>query len=363
MRRALSLAEVEAGQIDFVEAHGTGTVLGDMIEANALGDVHKTRAGEPCMLGSVKGNIGHTEGSAGIAAFIKTCLALHHGVLPPTVFGDSVQPGLAAGRARAAVGRRSATAAGERAVLGAVSSFGLGGSNAHAVLESAPASAAAQPGCDMESLRFPRHRRRRCGLTSSRWPHTLRTLAADRVGAWCRSTNVVKRSHRHRVALAGDRDTLVDGLQQFLAGTHAHLASAGPLRRLPANVGLLFSGQGTQYPGMTRPLYEANRVYRKNLDPPLPPCDPHVGSDLLATIFGGAHRARSHQPRAAGVVRRVLRIGKDSVAERYSGEFGIGHSVGEITAACLAGVLTVDTAARLVVTRGRLMGALPPVGP
>ena len=94
MRRALSLAEVEAGQIGFVEAHGTGTFLGDMIEANALGDIHKTRGGEPCLLGSVKGNIGHTEGSAGIAAFIKACLALHHGVLPPTVFGDSANPGL-----------------------------------------------------------------------------------------------------------------------------------------------------------------------------------------------------------------------------------------------------------------------------
>ena len=78
MRRALSLAEVDAGQIDFVEAHGTGTVLGDMIEARALGDVHRTRSGEQCLLGSVKGNIGHTEGSAGIAAFIKACLALHH---------------------------------------------------------------------------------------------------------------------------------------------------------------------------------------------------------------------------------------------------------------------------------------------
>ena len=94
MRRALSLAEVDAGQIDFVEAHGTGTVLGDMIEANALGDIHKTRRGEPCLLGSVKGNIGHTEGSAGIAAFIKACLALHRGVLPPTLFGDSANPAL-----------------------------------------------------------------------------------------------------------------------------------------------------------------------------------------------------------------------------------------------------------------------------
>ena len=105
MRRALSLAEVDAGQITFVEAHGTGTVLGDMIEANALGDVHRNRSGEPCLLGSVKGNIGHTEGSAGIAAFIKSCLALHHARAAADVVRRRREPRIAARRERAAAGR------------------------------------------------------------------------------------------------------------------------------------------------------------------------------------------------------------------------------------------------------------------
>ena len=118
MRRALSLAEVEAGQIDFVEAHGTGTVLGDMIEANALGDIHKTRRGEPCLLGSVKGNIGHTEGSAGIAAFIKACLALHRGVLPADVVRRHRKPRSAARRAGAAAGGEPRAVAGQRAGRG-----------------------------------------------------------------------------------------------------------------------------------------------------------------------------------------------------------------------------------------------------
>src|SRR6185312_9288824 len=128
MRRALNLAEIEAGQIGFVEAHGTGTVLGDMIEANALGDIHKARDGAPCLLGSVKGNIGHTEGSAGIAAFIKTCLALHRGVLPPTLFGDTANPSLRL----EAQGLRLAQSPEPLppGALGGVSSFGLGGSNA-----------------------------------------------------------------------------------------------------------------------------------------------------------------------------------------------------------------------------------------
>src|SRR4029077_1054899 len=130
MRRALSLADVDAGQISFVEEHGTGTVLGDMIEANALGDLHKTRSGEPCLLGSVKGNIGHTEGSAGIAAFIKTCLALHLRVLPPTVIGDGPNPGLRLTRNGLKLAGAPQVLPGH-GVLGAVSSLGLGGGNAH----------------------------------------------------------------------------------------------------------------------------------------------------------------------------------------------------------------------------------------
>ncbi|MDT5188467.1 MAG: hypothetical protein QOI28_718, partial [Mycobacterium sp.] len=186
MRRALSLAEVDAGQIDFVEAHGTGTVLGDMIEANALGDVHKTRRGEPCLLGSVKGNIGHTEGSAGIAAFIKACLALHHGVLPPTVFGDSANPALRLhehGLQLADDPRKLPV----NGALGGVSSFGLGGSNAHAVVESAPATALPDPGANgVLTISAPSAQALRRNAESM--TTALETLDTSQVASWCRST-------------------------------------------------------------------------------------------------------------------------------------------------------------------------------
>ena len=223
MRRALGLAELEAGQIDFVEAHGTGTVLGDMIEANALGDIHKTRGGEPCLLGSVKGNIGHTEGSAGIAAFIKACLALHHRILPPTVFGDKANPRLRldALGLRLADGPQELPANGAR---GAVSSFGLGGSNAHAVLESAPPAAAPYPGASgVLTLSAPSEQALRRNVASI--ATALDALDDQRLASWCRSTNVVKRSHRHRLVLQGNRGALVDGLREFLAGGRAYLAS------------------------------------------------------------------------------------------------------------------------------------------
>ena len=360
MRRALSLAEVDAGQIDFVEAHGTGTVLGDMIEANALGDVHKTRAGEPCLLGSVKGNIGHTEGSAGIAAFIKTCLALHHGVLPPTVFGDSANPALrlAEQGLQLADGPRKLPVNGS---LGAVSSFGLGGSNAHAVLETAPATALPDPGANgVLTISAPSAQALRRNAESM--TAALETLDTAQVASWCRSTNVVKRSNRHRLVVEGDRDTLVEGLRQVAAGGGADLVSSGPPRRAPANVGLLFSGQGTQYPGMTRRLYDAHPMYRENLDSAAAALDPHLGSDLLATIFSGATRLDHTSLAQPALFAVSYALGKTLLQSGIQVTFGIGHSAGEITAACLAGVFTVDTAAKLITARGRLMGALPSGG-
>jgi acyl transferase domain-containing protein len=361
MRRALSLAEVDAGQIGFVEAHGTGTVLGDMIEANALGDVHRTRAGEPCLLGSVKGNIGHTEGSAGIAAFIKTCLALHHGVLPPTVFGDHANPALqlAEHGLQLADGPRKLPVNG---TLAAVSSFGLGGSNAHTILETAPATALPVPGATgVLTISAPSAQALRRNVESM--GAALETLDPTEVASWCRSTNVVKRSQRHRLVVAGDRDTLIDGIRHFAAGAGADLGSSAPSRRAPASVGLLFSGQGTQYPGMTRQLYDAHPMYRKNLDAVAAVLRPHCGSDLLAAVFGGDASHLDHTALAQPALFAVsYALGKTLLQSGIQVEFGIGHSVGEISAACLAGVFSPAVAAKLVVARGRLMGALPPGG-
>jgi acyl transferase domain-containing protein len=360
MRRALTLAEVEAGQIGFVEAHGTGTFLGDMIEANALGDVHKTRGGEPCLLGSVKGNIGHTEGSAGIAAFIKACLALHHHVLPPTVFGDSANAGLRLD----AHGLRLADSAQPlpaHGALGGVSSFGLGGSNAHAVLESAPAVAQPDPGAaGVITLSAPSEEalRRNAGSIAT----ALDNLDDQQLASWCRTTNVVKRSQRHRLVLEGNRGSLVDGLREYLAGDRPDLASFVPASKVPAAVGLLCSGQGTQYPGMTQPLYDANPIYREHLDAAAAALDPHLPSDLFAAIFGGDPDLNHTSLAQPALFAVSYALGKTLLQSGIRPTFGIGHSVGELAAACLAGVLSVDDAAWLVAVRGRLMGSLPPGG-
>jgi acyl transferase domain-containing protein len=367
MRRALDLAELEAGQIDFVEAHGTGTVLGDMIEANALGDIHKDRGGAPCLLGSVKGNIGHTEGSAGIAAFIKACLALHHRVLPPTVFGERPNPRLRLdGQGlRLADGPQELPA---DVALGAVSSFGLGGSNAHAVLESVPAAVESAPRAAVPpqgatgvlTLSAPSEQALHRNVASV--ATALQTVDDQPLPSWCRATNAVKLSHRFRFALEGNRGKLLEGMREYLAGARAELVSATPMRKVPAAVGLLCSGQGTQYPGMTRPLYDANPRYREHLDAATAALESHLSSDLRSVIFG-ADPALDHTSLAQPALFAVsYALGKTLLESGIRPAFGIGHSVGELAAACLAGVLSLHDGARVVAIRGRLIGSLPPGG-
>lgn len=359
MRRALGLAGIEAGQIGFVEAHGTGTLLGDMIEANALGDVHKARGGEPCLLGSVKGNIGHTEGSAGIAAFIKACLTLHHHVLPPTIFGGSANAGLRLDAQGLRLAENPEPLPAD--ALGAVSSFGLGGSNAHAVLESAPPVAPPAPGATgVLTLSAPSEGALRRNADSV--ATALCNVDDLALASWCRATNVVKRSQRHRLVLDGDRGALIDRLREFLAGAHTELASSSPMSRVPATVALLCPGQGTQYPGMTRPLYDANPIYRHHLDAAAAALDSHLPSGLLEAVFGDdpdLHHTSLAQPAIFAV---SYALGKVLLQSGIHPAFGIGHSVGEVAVACLAGVLSVDDAAKLVAARGRLMGSLSPGG-
>jgi acyl transferase domain-containing protein len=242
-----------------------------------------------------------------------------------------------------------------------VSSFGLGGSNAHAVLGSAPAAVVPDRGATgVLTLSAPSEQALRRNADSI--ATALHNLDDQWVASWCRTTNVVKRSHRHRLVLDGNRDTLVHGLGEFLAGTRADLASSAPPRKVAAGVGLLCSGQGTQYPGMTRPLYDANPVYRENLDAAAAALDPYLPSGLIAAVLGDdpdLHHTSLAQPALFAV---SYALGKTLLQSGIRPVFGVGHSVGEVAVACLAGVLSVDDAARLVAARGRLMGALPPGG-
>ncbi|MFC9360213.1 type I polyketide synthase [Rhodococcus sp. NPDC057014] len=360
VEKAYRRAGVTPAQVAFVEAHGTGTVLGDMIEIKALGHVHAVPRPQPCAIGSIKGNLGHTEGAAGVAGLIKVALALHHRVVPPSRGAADVNPRLRlADNGLALLSEPMPLPGGD--VHGAVSSFGLGGTNAHLLLAAAPAGDphAASPGGGVLTL-------------SSNDPDGLaRTAAAladdllahphTELGRVCWSTNTVKASGRHRLALpAHDREDAVAALRAAARDEHLLASLSGTAR--PVSVGWFFTGQGAQYPGMSRTLHEKHGAYRRALSDVDERMTPHLGRSVREVLFGAGediHRTEFAQPALFAVEYALARtLGELGIEPAWL----IGHSVGEYAAAAHAGVFGLDDACRLIVARGRLMQQLPAGG-
>ncbi|MGW2182853.1 type I polyketide synthase [Streptomyces sp. NPDC001732] len=370
---ALADAGLTTDDVGAVEAHGTGTRLGDPVEANALIDTYGRQsadgASHPVWLGSVKSNIGHTQAAAGVAGVIKMVAALRHELLPATLHADRPTP-----RADWAKGRvRLLTAdvpwpRGGRTRRASVSSFGISGTNAHLIVEEAPAPAgpAAVPHEHDDTAHPP--------LV---WPVSAHTAAALRAQAE-RLAEAAAAPHPadtartlagrtvlpHRAVLVGaDRDELRDALAALAAGRSAPGLVTGKVRR-PARTAVLFTGQGAQRPGMGRALHDARPVFAAALDEILAALDPHLERplrDLMWAEPGSPEaalldRTRYAQPAlfafeaASWRLLRELGVGVDSVA---------GHSVGEFAAAYAAGVWELEDVARLVAARGRLMDELP----
>lgn len=420
VEQAYERAGVRAQDVDFIEAHGTGTVLGDMIEVKALGALHAGRA-RPCGIGSVKGNLGHTEGAAGIAGVIKAALALHHRLVPPTRYADTENPTLRlAHHGLRLLGE--ALPLGERAV-GGVSSFGVGGTNAHIVLGSAPvagshgtrgklgstvnAGAARDAvshdldgtghgaGDVAERSSDPAGRRagavgegqmssadgaagaRRNGLpvggrgsrggvltlssdsveglrrNAVRVAEALPELSEEHFAQLCWTSNQVKASGRQRLAVvAADRDEAVKSL---LEGPESAVAQ-------PVSAGWMFSGQGSQFAGMARPLAAASPGFRRALGLVDEAMSAHLGRsirDLLLDDATDIDRTELAQP-AIFAMEYALASALAETGLRPA--WLLGHSIGEYAAAAVAGGLELDDACRLVVLRGALMGRLPDGG-
>ena len=354
-------AGVEPAQIDFVEAHGTGTVLGDMIEVKALGDVHGRRSGRdaPCAIGSIKGNIGHTEGAAGIAGIVKAALSLHHGVLPPSRFADEPNPQLrlADNGLRLADGPTPLPGAVVRA---GVSSFGIGGTNAHMVLASAPAvTEAGDEAPSRAILTVSSASRDGLGRAAARLADDLGASPAERFGQLAWSSNRVKASGRHRLAFcAQDRDEAAAVLREAAADETRLSAVSGVARGISA--GWLFTGQGSQYPGMSRALHDTSPVYRDALAAVDDAMAPHLGRSIRELLFAAdddtINRTEFAQPAIFALEYAVAAaLATVGVAPAWM----LGHSVGEFAAAVLAGVFDLTDASALVVARGRLMQELP----
>ena len=372
IRAALSDGLVTAADIDYVEAHGTGTSLGDPIEVNALAAaLGRERGPEPLLIGSVKTNIGHLESAAGIAGVIKVVLALQNEHIPPHLHFRQPSPHIAWDQYAVKVAAAgSAWPRGARRRLAGISSFGFSGTNAHAIVEEAPAA----PTAAAEFTR-PVH----CLPVSARSPEALLHLAAAYEDRMALASDVpfldvvhtagLGRSHlSERVAvIAATTSEARAGLRALHSGeSHPMLRRGSVVSGAPCEVVFVFTGQGSQYPGMAQALYEHAPVFRAVIDR----CDSLLGADhegrTLKSVLWEAdsaspsiHQTRWTQPALFAVEYGLTQLWRSWGIEPAA---VIGHSVGEYVAACVAGVFTLEEGLRLIAKRGRLMDSLPPGG-
>jgi amino acid adenylation domain-containing protein len=368
LRDAYRAAGVSPGAVQYVEAHGTGTFLGDPIEAKALATVLSggRPAGRPCTLGSVKTNIGHLEAAAGIAGLIKVALALRHRAIPPSLHFVEPNPQIPFDE----LPIRVATALAEwpdseGPPLAGVSSFGFGGTNAHVVLEGLPVAAPAsgnEDGSAPDDVQLL--------PLSARSPEALKALARsyqDALGsatfetAWTefvRAASVGRSHHDHRLAVvARGRDEAVARLGEFLRGEDVPGVATG--RRLSgarARVAFVFSGQGSQWWGMGRGLLTTEPAFREALEA----CDVAFGRQadwsLLAELAAVESYSRVEEPDVAQPVLFALQVALAALWRSWGimPDAVVGHSLGEVAAAHVAGALGLDDALAVARHRGRL---------
>ena len=343
-------AGIEAGAVDFIEAHGTGTVLGDMIEVKALGGLHGRDRARPCGIGSIKGNLGHTEGAAGVAGLIKVALSLHHGVVAPTRFAEQENPRLQLERHGLRLLAEPMPLTGP--ALAGVSGFGIGGTNAHLVLAGAPVEESV-PASGGGVLTVSADNATGLERNASRLADALAAVPADQFAQVCWTSNRVKSSGRHRLAIVADDPA--EAIARLRAGAESGVA--GPVR-----VGWLFTGQGSQFAGMARAAAAASPSLRRALGTVDAAMAAHLGvsvRELLLDDTVDIDRTELAQPAIFAMEYALAQALADAGVRPA---WVLGHSIGEFTAAAVAGVMNLEDACRLVVARGRLMQRLPEGG-
>ncbi|WP_437852604.1 SDR family NAD(P)-dependent oxidoreductase [Sorangium sp. So ce363] len=353
---AHEVAGVRADTIDYVEAHGTGTSLGDPIEVRALEQAFR-RAAAPlrrCALGSVKGNVGHSNTAAGIVGLIKTVLALRHAQIPATLHYQRPNAEIDLDRSPFYVNTELRAWPRDNGPRRAgVSSFGIGGANVHAVLQEGPAYHPT-PGGESEILALSARSEAALAAMRSRLAEHLEghPEISLRDAAFTLLEGRRRFSHRDFVVASSSPDA-VARLRAPRPGRGARTGAAG--------VVMLFTGQGSQHPGMGRPLYEEHAVFRETLDECAERLRPLLGRDLRALLFDGpAEELRETeiaQPALFAVEYAAARLLEESWGVRA--EALLGHSVGELVAACVAGVFSLEDGLRAVAVRARLMQSLP----
>ncbi len=363
LRTAFDDAGIKPGDVDYVEAHGPGTAMGDMVELTALSRVLREgrEADQRCVVGSVKSNIGHTEATAGLAGLLKTALSLHHRTIPATLHVQRRSTVLRADDSPVELAHTTQPwpHRGRPAIAG-VTALGMFGVGAHVVLTEAPPRASEAASTE-DALILP---------LSTRDPTALRVLAnryantlssTETPADVCFSAGTRRTHHPHRMAVVGrDRQALVDGLRRIADGDRPGGATPASERvDGPPRVVFVFSGQGSQWLGMGRELLATNPVFTRRLRE----CDELIeaerGWSLITRLLEDTplNGEREIQPALWAMQVSLAEVWRHWGIEP---DLVIGHSMGEIAAANVAGALSLRDGATVVCRRSELVGTLPP---
>jgi acyl transferase domain-containing protein/acyl carrier protein len=372
IKQALQNARVTPEQISFVETHGSSTPLGDPIEVAALKAVlmQQRTSDQPCILGAVKTNVGHLESAAGIAGLLKTVLSLHKGEIAPNLNFKKLNPHIALEGTTFVLPTQVQPWPERERRLAGVSAFGFGGTNVHMIVEAAP---------ETKKVVNEIERSQHLLTLSARSEQALRALAKryqtqlsqtrdmPSVADICYTANTGRTHFPHRLAIsAGSTLQLRERLATFSAGkANTGMQSGYVSSQTESKLAFLFTGQGSQYTGMARQLYETQPTFRRTLDR----CDEilraYLEQPLLSVIYPDAgvssplNETMYTQPALFALEYALAELWRSWGIEP---DIVLGHSIGEYVAACIAGAFSLEDGLKLIAARGRLMQELPERG-
>lgn len=367
---ALENANLNPEDIQYVETHGTGTILGDPIEVQALGMVMEKRGKEnPCYLGSVKTNIGHLESASGIAGFIKTVLALKNCIIPKNLNFNQINPHIPINELPFEIPTEPTNwvTNGNKRRAG-VSSFGFGGTNAHIVLEEYQKS-------DEDSIQNISDRDYHLLTMSAKSHDSLINLVNNykvfltkspkvNLGDFCFTANCHKEHFEERVGFVADSvDNLSEKFDYFLSDPDDFIKTVKKIKE--EEIAFLFTGQGSQYFGMGKVLYNTSPTFKKYMDKCNDILLPIINVSILDILFNDETKAdlinkTAYTQPALFAIEYAL--SKLWMSWGIKPDYVIGHSVGEYTAATIAGLFSLEDGLKLIAKRGQLMQVLPQEG-
>ncbi|MCP5018763.1 MAG: SDR family NAD(P)-dependent oxidoreductase [Ketobacter sp.] len=366
IRSALANAGLTVDDVDWVETHGTATPLGDPIEVQSLEAVYCTNrtSDNPLIISSVKTNVGHLESAAGVSSVMKAALSLQHGEIPPHLHFNKFNPHIAVDASKFTIPTESREwKAGERKRRVGISSFGFSGTNVHMILEEAPQRKEVINATERNSHVLTLSGKTE-GAVLGLAKRYAEFLQNDNMNAKeaafadiAFTANTARQHFEHRVAVvAPDAAGAVDKLKQIAEGVSVAGSFKGEGSEPVTGLAWLFTGQGSQYAGMAKELYDTNPAFKANLDSCEKLFDQETGSSLLELLWGDrSEEIDNTQYTQPAIFALEYALARHWQSLGVKPAVMVGHSVGEYAAAVIAGIMSPEDAMKLIVARGRLM--------